>query len=396
MIRPPTALPPPPASARRAPARRGRRTGGSVILLVLVILFFAALALTRFIEKASVELLAEVRAADQARLRSDAYSALEVTLAVLADFLVVDGGLFGQGQGWDRPFDHAQYTPREGTKVDVTFEDESGRLSLPRIDQTTMQVMFESFGLLQRDAERVTDALLVWMRANHTAASYDTDPQVYERAEPSFKPPQRSLRTFQELAAIEVARDYFFDKEGQPTDLWRQFTDAVSLYDFDHANLNAARPATLTIAGLDSIQSAAVTDFLGGRAPRMPGAPPYFKSAGELGTLLGPNAPRHNLGTQVRCLRINVTVQEGAATFRVSAVIAPPGGATAVGPVRPPPTTNTTAGANTVTAGNVAATNPTNAPAASTAPKILNYPFQVLEILEDADKPVPPPEPTVP
>jgi general secretion pathway protein K len=392
-------LDPTPSSALAAPTRcgrvrRGANEGGSVILLVLVILFFASLALSRFIEKAGVELLTEVRSADQGRLRADAYSALEVTLAALADFIAVDRGLYNQGQGWDKPLEYAEYTPRNGTTVEVTFEDESGKISLPRMDQPTMQVMFESFGLLQRDAERVTDALLVWMRANHTAASYDTDPQIYERADPPYKPPQRSLRTFQELAAIEVARDFFYDKDGLPTDLWRQFADAVSLYNFDSANLNAARPATLTIAGFDSSQTGIIADYLGGKGTRAPGTPPYFRSLNEARALLGANAPGSSLGIQVRCLRINVTVQEGVASFRVSAVVAPPGGATAVGPVAAPQSTNTTATTNTVTAANTAAPNTTNAStSAATTAKSLNYPFRVLEIQEDADKPLPPPEP---
>lgn len=351
---------------------------GSVILLVLVILFFASLALSRFIEKAGVELLPEVRAADQARLRGDAYSALEVTLAVLADIRAIDGGLYSPAQGWGTPFDHAAYTPREGATVEITFEDESGKISLPRLDQTPMQLMFESFGLKQSDAERVTDALLVWMRPNHVAASFETDPQIYERADPPYQPPQRSLRSFQELAAIEVARDFFYDQDGQPTDLWHQFSQSVSLYNFDRANVNAANPTALAVAGFDSSQSGVITGYLSGQTPRAPGTPPYFRSLNEATALLGPNAPGASLGADVRCLRINVTVHEGAASFHLSAVVAPPGGASAVGPAAPPQ-------------GNNAVTAPATAGAAAGTPKRLNYPFSVLEVRENDDQPAPPP-----
>ncbi|MDD3179901.1 MAG: type II secretion system protein GspK [Opitutaceae bacterium] len=383
-------MPPPPATPSltaallpRGRLRRGFNSGGSVILLVLVMLFFASLALSRFIEKAGVELLAEVRAADQNRLRADAYSALEVTLAVLAEFMEVDGGLYAPAQGWDQPLDYAGYTPRHGVTVAIAYEDESGRISLPRLNQTTMQVMLESFGVPQRDAERITDALMAWMRPNYVAASFDTDPHVYESADPAYQPPQRSLRSFHELAAIAVARDYFYDQDGEPTGLWRTFADNVSLYDFAGANLNAARPATMAIAGFDSSQAGLINSYLTGQqGPRAPGVPPYFRSLNEALGLLGPSAPGSSLDVQIRALRINITVQEGAASFRVSAVVAPPGGATAVGPV-PPPSAPPPASSPVP-----AAASPANAVSEPSAPIKLNYPFKILEIQEDADRPL--------
>ena len=71
MVRPMT------RTSSRAPER------SSVIVLVLVSMAFTAAALTAFIEKAGNDLLVEVRQADAKRLRQEAFSALEVTLAVL-------------------------------------------------------------------------------------------------------------------------------------------------------------------------------------------------------------------------------------------------------------------------------------------------------------------------
>ena len=65
----------------------------SVIILVLVTLLFTAVALTAFVEKAGNDLMVEVRQADAHRLRQEAFSALEVTLAVLEDFREADNGL---------------------------------------------------------------------------------------------------------------------------------------------------------------------------------------------------------------------------------------------------------------------------------------------------------------
>ena len=76
---------------------------GSVLLIVLVTLVFATSALLLFIEKAGTDLLVPIREADANRLRLEAYSALETTLAVLEDFREVSEGLHSPAEGWSDP-----------------------------------------------------------------------------------------------------------------------------------------------------------------------------------------------------------------------------------------------------------------------------------------------------
>src|ERR1043165_1535429 len=68
------------------PRRDGKPRRGFVIVVVMVTMLFATAALLTFMEKASNDLLVEQRAATANRLRAEAYSALEVTLAVLEEF----------------------------------------------------------------------------------------------------------------------------------------------------------------------------------------------------------------------------------------------------------------------------------------------------------------------
>ncbi len=106
--------------------RRSKKA--SVLLVVLITILFTAFALVAFIDKASNDLLVEARAAASNRLRVDAYSALEVTLGVLNEFLQVDGALHSPAEGWGDPLEFAGYEPASGRTVEVTFEDESGKL----------------------------------------------------------------------------------------------------------------------------------------------------------------------------------------------------------------------------------------------------------------------------
>ena len=187
-----------------SPVRPPRR--GSVIVFVLLLIFLTAMLLARFIESTSVELLLEMRQSDRQRLRDDARSALEVTLAVLADFQEIDRALYNPAQGWGDPLAYAGYVPREGVTVEVTFADESGKVSLPRANREALVAFAEDHGLLQHDAERVSDALLSWMKEEYAAANSEVDEMTYELAPLPHRPAYRAIRTFEELRAIEIGR----------------------------------------------------------------------------------------------------------------------------------------------------------------------------------------------
>src|SRR5688500_1205489 len=123
---------PPPNSARTSALRSRQATTGSVLLVVMITLVFASFALIVFMDKASNDLLVEQRDAEGRRLRLEAYSALEVTLSVLEEFRQANNGLKSPAEGWSDPLAFAEYAPSEGRQVTITFEDESGKISLPR------------------------------------------------------------------------------------------------------------------------------------------------------------------------------------------------------------------------------------------------------------------------
>jgi general secretion pathway protein K len=111
--------------------------------------------------------------------------------------------------------------------------------------------------------------------------------------------------------------------------------------------------------------------------------------------LVGQAAASTRLGTQVRCLRVNVTVSEGSASFRVSAVVTFPGGAQLPPAARATAATTSTSSAasnDSTSAQNTSSSNNGSAAAAPTASAAaadsqtqssLNYPFALLEIREN-------------
>jgi len=364
-----------------------RSTRSSVLVIVLVTIVFTSMALVALIEQASNDLLVESRAAAARRLRQEAYSALEVTLATLQSFIQADNGLHHPAEGWGDPLGFAGWTPRDGCTAEVTLADESAKIPLSRVDATTLVNLFQSWQMSPADAQRLADALLGWMRKDYVPAS--GQPTDYDQLAIPYSAPGRSMRSLSELAAIDDARDVFYDDQGRPNDLWRRFAATFSIYNYSQVNLNAASADVLTALGFtDPAQQQRVADYLAGAGAYVSKGPQWFNSANDANAVLGSGTLPPMAGTQIRALRVNIVMHEGRGEFRLTAVVSPTGGASIVSTTA---TSGTAAASDTTTAGAGTSNAATPAVAPVTPALRLNYPFTLLEIQENAEmSPAPP------
>jgi Type II secretory pathway, component PulK len=294
---------------------------GSVIVVVLVTLLLASLMLTKFIENSAVELTLATRQADRSRLRADAYSALETVLAVMAEIKAIDENLYTPEQGWGDPYAYAGESPREGVTVEFAFTDESGKASLPNMTFEDMIKLAEALGLAESDARRFADGLFVWMKADHAPEDIEAEPSNYERETIPHEPPRRSLRSWEELRSVRVARDYVYDATGALTPFGAALRENISLYQFDSSNINALSPALGIARGWDETHFANIGSYRAGRLGRQPGAPPWFRSVSDLTSVVGANTDMRGIDAVAKLVRIDITVREGAASMLLSALV---------------------------------------------------------------------------
>ena len=161
---------------------RPARRRGSVIIVVLVLIALASLLLGRFMEDNTLELAMTTREADRRRLRADAQSELELALAVIAEIRSIDlNKVHHPTQGFDDPHAYAGFPPREGLEVTFEFEDESRKLPLPNLDKNTLIKLLYALGLEQKDAERVSDALIGWTSKRYEPLEEEATDAAYER-----------------------------------------------------------------------------------------------------------------------------------------------------------------------------------------------------------------------
>jgi hypothetical protein len=382
------------ADGRGTGDRVASRTRGSVLVIVMVTLLFATFALLAFLEKASVDLLVDQREAVTRRLRMEAYSALETTLAVLEDFREVGNGLRSPAEGWGDPLAFAGYEPSEGRTVEIAFEDESGKLSLPRANAQILTNLFLNWGILQSEAEALADAMLGWMKRDHIYATAVVP--SYDQGAIPFEVPGRPLRSYHELAAIEKVRETFYDRDGRPNEFWKRFVASVSLLQFQRPNINGAKADTLAALGqFDETQQRTIEEYLKGDGSYLSKGPGFFQNPTDAQQIAGPTGDAGAFSTTISALRIFVTVRDGRTEFRLAAVIAPPNGATTVQATATSTRTETSASSaqtasqqqNRPNAGQ-AATTPT--PNQNQTPGNLRYPYTLLEIRENEEIPQPP------
>lgn len=373
---------------------------GSVLLVVMITLVFASFALVVFMDKASNDLLVEQRDAETRRLRQEAYSALEVTLCVLEEFRQANNGLRSPAEGWNDPLAFAEYEPSDGRKVTIAFEDESGKISLPRITQPVLEALFKNWDLPENEAESLADAMMGWMKKEHV---YSTGLfPTYEQSTIPFEEPRRSLRSYQELAAIDKVRETFFTEDGQPNELWQRFIDSVSLLDFPTPNINGAKPGALAALGqFDETQQQGVADYLQGKGAYEGQGARYFREPSEVQQIAGGLGNAGAFTSNISALRIFVTVQDGRSEFRLAAVITPPNGAKTVQTTATEqkttaaPTSGADPAAKQDAAESARAANPANSRAGqpgaggagAATDRNLRYPFTLLEIRENDEIP---------
>ena len=312
---------------------------GSVIIVVLVLITLASLLLARFMEDNSLELSMSMHEVDRQRLRVEAMSEMELALGVINEIRAIDlNKIHAPSQGFADPHAYIGIPPREGLEVTFEYEDESSKLPLSSMDKNSLIQLLYALGLEQRDAERVSDTLIAWTNKKYESIEEEATDAAYQRAKLSFKPARRPLRSFEELRTIGVAKDFFFDEKGNETPLLTAFKQCVSLYTFSDTNINTASDALLYAQGLDERQVSLIREKQANMKQNISNSPPYFRVTREVRTLIGGNASLRVFDDEIHLMWIRVTVKEGLAKCRVSALVAIRDDVTYAGPVDDPST----------------------------------------------------------
>lgn len=213
---------------------------GSIIVLVLVFIVLMGFIVVAFMQEATAKVKYYGLFHNRDDLRTDAYSAMEITLAVINQYREVEGALWGPAQGWSNPLAEVEFEPAHATSVKVEFDDESAKLPLSGMEYDQLLMLFDVLGFDLPDAEALADGLLDWTDEDDDRRLNGFDGDDYDDMDPPYKPSNSAITTWDEFKLIDAFKQRFWNEDGLPTAEWSRFKSAVSLYHGGAVNLNQA------------------------------------------------------------------------------------------------------------------------------------------------------------
>ena len=356
---------------------------GSVLALTLALIVLLAFITVAFISDAKDKILYDALFHHHEDMRAEAYSAMEVTLAVLHVFHEVDGNLWGPDQGWRDPLGFANYEAPGNTQVTVAFRDESGRFSLAKADFDLLRYVFDEMGFDRTVSEELSDSLLDWMDDDDLSRLNGFDAEDYRDLDPPYVPTNGPLRSWDELALIPAFREHFWDKNGIPKPELTTFKEAFSLYQDGPVNINAA-PAFVTrvLDEMGIIDEENLSAYLAG-PDRETGTDDdrVTRDNNTGGIFVDPEAGGI-AGTESSLLEVSVEVRRGESVFLLQALVSWRGAQTNANTGQRPvaETTQASEGENDTNRdrGARGSTKTATGDAAS-----IGYPFQIIWIAEN-------------
>lgn len=294
----------------------------NALIFVLGLIFASSIIAVSIVEHASRTLKTRASSVCQQELRTQAYSALYASLAVLSEYYEIDKNLYSAKQGWEKPLEDKRIEFDDGTIAEVVISDESGKLPLSDLNATELTAIFEEMEISTNDAQEMASCIIDWSD-NNTAALVDgAEQDDYEDDRP--KPPNRPIQSFDEFRYIEKVRDVFFDENGEPTEAFKTFRKGISLEHFDRVNLNSASPETLKMMLdiEDKDYEDDLYDALQGKTGMVSDGIVWVKNLAELQERTSAEVPSKRSVYTAQLLKIEITIKRGIGEYYLCAYYA--------------------------------------------------------------------------
>ena len=307
----------------KRPNQAKTRRGGSILIAVLALTALVSFILIEFMEEATAKIKYYGLFYNRDDLRTEAYSLLEMSLAVIDEIREIDNALHSPVQGWGNPLQYSQLQFDPNLKIDIRITDETAKFPLSQSDPLILNIIFDEMGISLQDAETLTDSLLDWVDEDDLERINGAESDYYENGDNGYSPPNEALQSWQELRLIKGFDTLFFEETGRPTEYFKQFTNAVSLYSDSPVNINSAGSFVLTvlarlsgfdkeslntyIAGLDGERGTTDDRLINSR--NHPFFPTGIASSGGIA------------GMETQVLKVEVDVKRGESSFLLSTIV---------------------------------------------------------------------------
>ncbi len=311
------------ARARPAPFEPNRR--GVILLAILGFILLFSILTIQFLQSVTLQVRRQAQVAASDDLALVSLSALEAMLAVLEEKRTLDQGLFGAGQGWQAAFKEAGLQWPEGLSVRVKIEDLGSKLPINQVPERQLQALFEQMEIDFSDQEVMIDSLVDWIDDDGPRYKLNgAEADWYKRKGFKQLPANRPLTSLESLAHVRGWRTVFFDEDtGEPGPLFKQLSDAVTVYNAGALNWNSLNGPLLEALTRDSDTTAQLLlDALAGEDREMgTGDDVFFRDEADLLEAgLDPSLVKL-AETQMTLFMVHVHVQQPGASQTLEALV---------------------------------------------------------------------------
>ncbi len=291
----------------------------SVLIFVLGLVFAASAISLVLVEYAASDLKLRASIIRQQILRQEAYSALNASIAVIEEYNSIDGGIYSDLQGWDKPLSDGRVKLPENSHAEVKVSDESAKISLRGLDSASLAKIIEYLGLPERDAETCADCIIDWCDEDEVASLNGAEKDDYGTEE--ALPPNRPMESFCELGMIKNVRDLFFDEAGRPNEIYGRFAKIITLENTTECNLNCASEDTLAalLAIEDKDYDPNLYKAVRGMIGSIEDGILWVKSPAEISARGASDVPAVGTDCKVQLLKIEIVVKRGIGEYRLDA-----------------------------------------------------------------------------
>lgn len=303
------------------------RCRGAVLLVVLGFIFLASVLTVALLETLTRQIRSAAAASARDDLRLDAYSAMQVAVATLAEIKEIDHKLTSPAQGWGNPVAYAPVTWPENMNVTIEVRDETGKLPLQTADRDLLHRLFEQLDVGFDDAEELIDAYLDWTDEDDLERLNGAEADYYERLDPPRLPPNEPIDSYEAFRYIKGFDELFFDEYGAPNALYERFVASTSLDNDSAVNINTASADVLALlAENGTLNERALEDLKSGRDGIVgTDDDDYVDSSDDLsGVGL---RDEDGVGYKAEVFAVTVRVEQGEKQFQYDALLVDDGGA---------------------------------------------------------------------
>lgn len=324
-----------------------RSKKGGILIYILGMIALLSIIVTEFL----LEAAAEIRYRSQVTHRDDlkilAYSALETTVAVLAEVKAIDKKLYSPEQNWGKPLAYAKFAVPKDYTISVKIRDETGKLSIYEEDLKTFGDLMQEMGVSYEQITNLKSELKTWLsekkdpwqkpklkpdeklkgkkpggeKEKEVKPNPNEQPKPNEESKSDEKPKekdkdekkkkeQRIIYNLLQLKEIPAFERVFFDAKNNPNEKFKLLKDSISILHKGPLNINTAP---------DLIKKVILGDLA--LNPRTNGKS-YFRSMKELG-FEGESAKQLEkvIGFNARVLDVDIQVERGTVKYYLSAIV---------------------------------------------------------------------------